>query len=56
MIDPLIAVMNRLMWGDLSAYGFQRPPLGLKATVENEDASRRWPTSSSNSCGPVASR
>jgi putative flavoprotein involved in K+ transport len=22
------------MWGDLSAYGFQRPPLGLKATVE----------------------
>jgi putative flavoprotein involved in K+ transport len=34
MIDPLIAVMNRLMWGDLSSYGFQRPPLGLKATVE----------------------
>jgi cation diffusion facilitator CzcD-associated flavoprotein CzcO len=34
MIDPLIARMNRLMWGDLSAYGFQRPPLGLKATVE----------------------
>ncbi|MGC2675384.1 MAG: hypothetical protein WA415_05035, partial [Mycobacterium sp.] len=22
------------MWGDLSAYGFQRPTLGLKATVE----------------------
>ncbi len=22
------------MWGDLSAYGFNRPPLGLKATVE----------------------
>ena len=35
MIDPLIARMIRLMWGgDLSAYGFQRPPLGLKATVE----------------------
>ena len=34
MVDPLIARMNRLMWGDLSAYGFQRPPLGLKATVE----------------------
>jgi putative flavoprotein involved in K+ transport len=34
MVDPLIARMNRLMWGDLSAYGFQRPTLGLKATVE----------------------
>ena len=34
IIDPLIARMNRLMWGDLSPYGFQRPPLGLKATVE----------------------
>jgi putative flavoprotein involved in K+ transport len=34
MIDPLIARMIRLMWGDLSAYGFQRPTLGLKATVE----------------------
>jgi putative flavoprotein involved in K+ transport len=34
MIDPLIARLNRLMWGDLSAYGFQRPLLGLKATVE----------------------
>jgi putative flavoprotein involved in K+ transport len=33
-IDPLIALMTRLMWGDLSAYGFQRPTLGLKATVE----------------------
>ena len=22
------------MWGDLSAYGFNRPPHGLKATVE----------------------
>jgi cation diffusion facilitator CzcD-associated flavoprotein CzcO len=34
VVDPVIARMNRLMWGDLSAYGFQRPPLGLKATVE----------------------
>ena len=34
VIDPLIARMIRLMWGDLSDYGFQRPPLGLKATVE----------------------
>jgi putative flavoprotein involved in K+ transport len=35
MVDPLIARMNRMMWGDLSTYGFQRPPLGLKATVES---------------------
>ena len=34
MIDPLIGLLNRLMWGDLSAYGFHKPPLGLKATVE----------------------
>jgi putative flavoprotein involved in K+ transport len=34
MVDPLIARLNRLMWGDLSAYGFLRPTLGLKATVE----------------------
>jgi putative flavoprotein involved in K+ transport len=33
-IDPLIGRFNRLLWGDLSAYGFHRPPLGLKATVE----------------------
>jgi hypothetical protein len=26
--------MNRMIWGDLSIHGFQRPPLGLKATVE----------------------
>src|ERR1700739_2770306 len=32
-IDPLIARLNRLLWGDLSPYGFHRPPLGLKATV-----------------------
>ena len=34
VVDPLIARLNRLMWGDLSAYGFQRPTQGLKATVE----------------------
>jgi putative flavoprotein involved in K+ transport len=33
-IDPLIARFNRLLWGDLSVYGFHQPPLGLKATVE----------------------
>jgi putative flavoprotein involved in K+ transport len=33
-IDPLIDWFNRLIWGDLSGYGFGRPPLGLKATVE----------------------
>jgi putative flavoprotein involved in K+ transport len=34
VVDPMIGRLNRLMWGDLSAYGFHRPPLGLKATVE----------------------
>jgi cation diffusion facilitator CzcD-associated flavoprotein CzcO len=34
MVDPLIARMYRLIWGDLSAFGFRRPSLGLKATVE----------------------
>ena len=34
VVDPVIGRLNRLMWGDLSAYGFHRPPLGLKATVE----------------------
>jgi putative flavoprotein involved in K+ transport len=33
-VDPIIALSERLMWGDLSAYGFNRPPRGLKATVE----------------------
>lgn len=33
-IDPIIGLSERLMWGDLSAYGFYRPPAGLKATVE----------------------
>jgi putative flavoprotein involved in K+ transport len=34
IVDPLIARLNRLLFGDLSVYGFHRPPLGLKATVE----------------------
>ncbi|MEE6166401.1 MULTISPECIES: flavin-containing monooxygenase [unclassified Mycolicibacterium] len=35
VVDPLIARTHRLVWGtDLSVYGFQRPPMGLKATVE----------------------
>jgi putative flavoprotein involved in K+ transport len=34
VVDPVIARMNWVMFGDLSAYGFGRPTLGLKATVE----------------------
>jgi putative flavoprotein involved in K+ transport len=34
VVDPLIGRVSRLWWGDLSGYGFHRPPLGLKATVE----------------------
>lgn len=33
-VDPIIDLSERAMWGDLSAYGFNRPPAGLKATVE----------------------
>jgi putative flavoprotein involved in K+ transport len=33
-IDPIIGLSERLMWGDMSPYGFNQPPLGLKATVE----------------------
>jgi cation diffusion facilitator CzcD-associated flavoprotein CzcO len=33
-IDPVIKQFNRMAVGDLSAYGFNEPPLGLKATVE----------------------
>lgn len=33
-VDPIIELSERAMWGDLSAYGFNRPPVGLKATVE----------------------
>src|ERR1700744_5689675 len=33
-VDPLIGRLNRLLFGDFSVYGFHRPPLGLKATVE----------------------
>ena len=40
-VDPIIGLSERLMWGDLSAYGFHRPPAGLKATVEQ---SGRIPT------------
>jgi cation diffusion facilitator CzcD-associated flavoprotein CzcO len=40
-VDPLIARLNRLLFGDLSVYGFHKPPLGLKATVEQ---SGRIPT------------
>ena len=34
IVDPIIARLNRVLFGDLSGYGFQGPPLGLKATVE----------------------
>jgi putative flavoprotein involved in K+ transport len=34
VVDPVIGQLNRLLFGDLSVYGFHRPPLGLKATVE----------------------
>ena len=34
LVDPVIARLNRVLFGDLSVYGFDRPPLGLKATVE----------------------
>ncbi|MFC5331618.1 flavin-containing monooxygenase [Mycobacterium branderi] len=34
LVDPVIGRLNRLMWKDLAACGFGRPPLGLKATVE----------------------
>ena len=33
-VDPVIRLSEWMMWGDLSAYGFDRPPLGLKTTVE----------------------
>ncbi len=32
--DILLELFAWAMWGDLSAYGFNQPPLGLKATVE----------------------
>jgi putative flavoprotein involved in K+ transport len=34
LVDPVIARLNRVLFGDLSVHGFRRPPLGLKATVE----------------------
>jgi len=33
-VDPVIRLSEWVMWGDLSAYGFEQPPLGLKTTVE----------------------
>jgi cation diffusion facilitator CzcD-associated flavoprotein CzcO len=41
VVDPVIDRLQRLTVGDLSGYGFRRPPQGLKATVE---ASGRIPT------------
>jgi putative flavoprotein involved in K+ transport len=34
IVDPVVARLNRLLLGDVSECGFARPPLGLKATVE----------------------
>lgn len=34
VVDPVIDRLQRLTVGDLSGYGFRRPPQGLKATVE----------------------
>ncbi|MBV8292440.1 MAG: NAD(P)/FAD-dependent oxidoreductase, partial [Mycobacterium sp.] len=34
VVDPVIARLNRLLFGDLSVYGFHRPPMGLKVMVE----------------------
>jgi glycine/D-amino acid oxidase-like deaminating enzyme len=50
VVDPLIGRFNRLIWGDLSAYGFHRPPLGLKATVEQKG---RIPTLADELIGEV---
>jgi putative flavoprotein involved in K+ transport len=49
-IDPLIELSKRVMWGDLSAYGFGKPPLGLKATVEQRG---RIPTLADELIGAV---
>jgi putative flavoprotein involved in K+ transport len=50
MVDPLIAQLNRLLFGDLSVYGFGQPPLGLKATVEQRG---RIPTLADELVGAV---
>jgi len=50
MVDPLIAQLNRVLFGDLSVYGFGRPPLGLKATVEQRG---RIPTLADELVGAV---
>lgn len=35
LVDPVIAGLNRALLGNLSPYGFAKPPMGLKATVES---------------------
>ena len=35
LVDPVIARINHVLLGNLSRYGFDTPPLGLKATVES---------------------
>jgi putative flavoprotein involved in K+ transport len=51
LIDPLISRTHRFMWGgDLSVVGFHRPPLGLKATVEQRG---RIPTLADELIGAV---
>lgn len=50
IVDPLIARLNRLLFGDLSVYGFHQPPLGLKATVEQRG---RIPTLADELVGAV---
>jgi putative flavoprotein involved in K+ transport len=50
LVDPVIARLNRLLLGDLSPYGFGRPPLGLKASVESRG---RIPTLADELVGSV---
>jgi cation diffusion facilitator CzcD-associated flavoprotein CzcO len=56
VVDPVIDRLQRLTVGDLSGYGFRRPPRGLKATVEARGRIPHWPTGSSMRCAPVVSR
>ncbi len=51
LVDPLISRTHRFMWGgDLSVVGFHRPPMGLKATVEQRG---RIPTLADELVGAV---
>jgi cation diffusion facilitator CzcD-associated flavoprotein CzcO len=50
VVDPVVARLNRLLLGDLSPYGFHRPPLGMKATVEQRG---RIPTLADELIGAV---